>query len=354
MSLTKLVCPECSKVLKPASPVAPGKKVRCPKCQVIFVAAAGDDEEEGGAEQEDGADRPKKKKKKAAAKPEAAAKKSASAEDEEGAYSLVRDEEDQDNPKISYAPDTSIKDLRGPAVAALMGPTNWLIRSGFIGVFGCIALILLLAIPALLPVHEDDNPEARQALPMMKVNKGFGSGNPTVQQGGGPGGVVPPGGQQQQPADGEKKDQLPKNKLEEPPSVTYVCYFFDFGSLCDLNPLLFLLSLIPFILLGCYSAAICVGGIKAQNLESRGWGMTASIMAMLPLNTVCANIALAIVFKFFVYLVLDYSDDLAIFLVGTWLIISHVIFPLSCGSGIWTLITLNKPEVLEGFQYEGE
>jgi hypothetical protein len=346
-------------VLKPASPVPPGKKVRCPKCKAIFVA--GEDEE--GAEDE-GQEEPEESAKekvatapgakaKAKAKPAAEAKKKADEEEEEGAYSLVRDEEDEDKEKISYAPDTSIKDLRGPAVAALMSPTNWLIRSGFVGVFGCITLILLLAIPALLPVHEDDNPESRPALPMRKINPGFGNGNPLVKQGGGFGGGMP-----QPPAGGggggdDKKDQ-PKEKLQEEPSAGYIVYWYDWGSLCDMHWSLFLVCMIPFLLLGCYSGAIAFGGIKAQNLESRGWGMAASIMAMLPLNTFCPIMALVIIFKCLVYLFLEVNDDLTIWLVGLWMFVCHAIYLLSLGSGIWSLITLNKPEVTEGFEYEGE
>src|SRR4051794_18900273 len=132
MALTKLVCPECSKVLRPAKPVAAGKKVRCPKCEFVFVA--GEDEDEDGAEEEE--ERPKKKKP-VAAKKEAPAKKAAptkkaaaDGEEEEGAYSLVGDNEDEDKPRINYAPDSSIKDLRGPAVLKLMPPTNKLTFSG--------------------------------------------------------------------------------------------------------------------------------------------------------------------------------------------------------------------------------
>src|SRR5260370_36151682 len=85
MALTKLVCPECSKVLRPARPVAAGKKGRCPKCEFVFVA--GEDEGEDGAEEEEG--RPKKKKpgaakKDAPAQEVAPTKKAAAGEEEEG------------------------------------------------------------------------------------------------------------------------------------------------------------------------------------------------------------------------------------------------------------------------------
>jgi DNA-directed RNA polymerase subunit M/transcription elongation factor TFIIS len=39
MALSKLLCPECSKVLRPARPVELGQKVRCPSCEAIFIAS---------------------------------------------------------------------------------------------------------------------------------------------------------------------------------------------------------------------------------------------------------------------------------------------------------------------------
>src|SRR4051794_4957416 len=116
MSQTKVECPECGKVLRPARPIEPGKKVRCPKCEAVFVAP--DEGEVVGIaiKPEDG---PKKKKPAAAkAKADASAKKAGAAaaagdDEEEGAYGVIREEVDEDKPKIEYAPDQSIKDLRG-------------------------------------------------------------------------------------------------------------------------------------------------------------------------------------------------------------------------------------------------
>ena len=173
------------------------------------------------------------------------------------------------------------------------------------------------------------------------IDKGLGKGNPIEQKGMGGG-----------PAEGNKQDG--KEKLEEDPPAGFVFYNYDWGALCDLNPLLFLVAMIPIVLLGCYSALVCFCGIKAQNLESRPWGIAGSILAMVPLNSWCPIMVLTILFKFAVYMVLDVSDGLAVFLVMVWLFVVHLIYPLSLGSGIWTLVTLNKPEVVAGFEYEGE
>jgi pterin-4a-carbinolamine dehydratase/phage FluMu protein Com len=77
-------CTRCGAVLKSSNPIAPGKKVKCPKCTKTFVVEAADedereDAEDTGAEDENGgsqeeesrsaqeedaeADRPKKKEK---------------------------------------------------------------------------------------------------------------------------------------------------------------------------------------------------------------------------------------------------------------------------------------------------
>ncbi len=37
-------CPNCQKVLKSSNPIAPGKKIRCPKCTKIFVMPESDEE----------------------------------------------------------------------------------------------------------------------------------------------------------------------------------------------------------------------------------------------------------------------------------------------------------------------
>ena len=60
MSAVTYTCPKCQTTLRPAKPVPPGKKVRCPKCENVFVpdpadaaiqarpsAAGGDGDEEG-------------------------------------------------------------------------------------------------------------------------------------------------------------------------------------------------------------------------------------------------------------------------------------------------------------------
>lgn len=302
MALSKLVCPECDKVLRPTNPVAPGKKVRCPKCETVFVARA--EEEDEDEEDDRPARKPAKKAKPAPAKK--AEKKPAASEDD-GAYGVIREseEEEENRPKIKYAPDDSIKDLRGPAIAKLTPPASKLTMSGFIGVAGAVILILLLMIPAFLPIQEEPPKE------------GFR-------------------GQEQKP---KKVD-----------AVRYKAWFVPFKEMTEARWYIFLLCLIPFVLMGLYSALVTHGSIKANNLESRGWGIAASIMAMLPLNTFCAMCALSIFIRSMILFVLDDEDWIDYVGMG----LGSLFYLLSLASGIWTLLTLNDEDVKAGFEYHGE
>src|SRR5438876_1772157 len=66
-------CPECGAQLRPANPVAPGKKLRCPKCETVFAVPAAATKE-----------------KKKAAQPAPAAAPGRD-DDEAGSYGLVSD-----------------------------------------------------------------------------------------------------------------------------------------------------------------------------------------------------------------------------------------------------------------------
>src|SRR5437868_10315152 len=43
MFVSKLNCPKCKTVLRPAKPLPPGKRVKCPKCSNDFTAEEGAD-----------------------------------------------------------------------------------------------------------------------------------------------------------------------------------------------------------------------------------------------------------------------------------------------------------------------
>jgi hypothetical protein len=345
MALNKLTCPECGKVLKPARPVEPGKKVRCPGCDEVFIAPDEDEDDDQPMRDSRKPTKAAKATREAPSKKKAAAPAPAAGGDDDGAYGVVRDEADEDNkPHIEYAPDTSIKDLRGPAVALLMPPTNKLTMAGFIGVIGALVLIVLLAFPALLPVTDD-----LKEFPVMKVGPGLSQVSPWAQGIGGQpggGGGIPVAPKVEEPQGGGPKTE----KIEDEPPNWYRVYGIDFGILCDLHWALFLVAMFPLLLLGIYSALVSTGGIKAQNLESRTWGIVSSIMAMIPFNTFCPSVAIAILIKSALLMMLD--DDPWIHYL--YIMVGIVFTVFSIAAGIWTLITLNDEDVIAGFEYEGE
>ena len=69
---------------------------------------------------------------KKASSPPPAAKPSANDDEDGGIYGYFSEEQkaEEDKPQIEYAPDMSIKDLRGPAQAAVVAPSNYLLLIG--------------------------------------------------------------------------------------------------------------------------------------------------------------------------------------------------------------------------------
>ncbi len=356
MAVSKLTCPECSTVLRPAKPVPAGKKVKCQRCETVF-SAGGDEEIE--AEDEEVEERPRRAPRKAPVKArekvKAAAKappkkKPAEAADEDGAYGVIRDEELEENkPKIEYAPDMSVKDLRGPAVTILMSPSNKLTLIAFIGVFGYLALLILLAIPALFPIIDDEKEQD-----VMKIGPGLSqaspwstTGNTGMMLGGGGGGgdnAAPPPRDEQRSGGGDSV-----KFVEEKPSI-YQIWGFDLSLLIDAGVWWFLLYMVPLVLLGCYAGLVAHGAIKMQNIESRRWGMAASIMALFPFCMGGAMMVTAMVLNLVLGQIMDDREfiDLVVIIamVAEWL--------GSIGIGIWCIVTLCNETVIAGFEYVAE
>jgi len=123
-------CPECGAQLRPANPVPPGKKLRCPKCATVFAPATA----AAGAAQP------------ARPAPEPAPRPAA--EDEEGGtYSLAHEDAEAEKTEaaaLNEAVFSPIKDrfkrsARGPALIQVVRPSDWLLRTG---VSICVAAIL--------------------------------------------------------------------------------------------------------------------------------------------------------------------------------------------------------------------
>jgi hypothetical protein len=319
MAITRLSCPDCGTVLRPAKPVAPGKKVKCPKCELVFAAVEEFDDDEPR--------RKPAKSKKAASKPKG---------EEEELYGIARDPDEDDDedrkPRIDYAPDDSIRDLRGPAIVKLTPPSNKLQLVGMICVLGWMALLVLLMIPTVFPLTGAGAGD--KARPVMRLGPGLGAVDPNM--GGGFGGFGGFGG-------GAGGGAAVERKFEDEAGGFFEFFGIDLG-------VWFLVLLAPMILGGIYSAIVVAGGINAQNLESRAWAIAGSVMALLPINTLGLMIVTSLVFT---YLATALFEDPAF---GRYvsLVLMGVEYLCSLGVGIWCLVTLFDDEVIDGFQFKPE
>lgn len=228
-------------------------------------------------------------------------------------------------------------DPRGPAQAAVVGPTNLLLITGGIGALGWFILSMMVAVMILFPpVRVSRDPE---------VPPGWQAG---ILIGPGLGAHMyekipkdPPGTE-----DGKAPSSFSGGPLKA----------LGLGWVVGLPGWLGLLLALLFLLPAAYCGLIAIGAVKAHNLESRGWGMMASALALVPITVggwLWLTLPLAYTLLFDVFLEPTNKTDLVIGWSALILIAS-----LMCGWGIrvglqnfWTLM---QPEVIEGFEYEPE
>lgn len=346
-SYRKMTCPECSKVLRPAKPVPANKKVRCPECESVFYPEDAVNPVEAVEDEPRGTGR---KAAPAAKKAAAPSKPKPGDDDEGGTYAYVKEEgEDDDEPahKVDYALDMSVKDLRGPAQAIVMSPSNKLMLSGFIGVGGWLVLLVLLLIPALFPLKPDD----RVKRPVLKVKPGLSHIAPSGPVGGGGfgggfggGGFAPPGGG----GPGGAGKAAPK--IEEDKAGLYDVGGYDIAAICDLPWYFFLVALIPLFFCMAWSMTVAFGAIQIQNIQSRAWGIIGCIFAMTPIHVAGVQLVTAMVVQIVLIQVIDDIGFIQQVVMG----ITTIEYLLSLGVGIWALATLFKKDVVAGFEYVAE
>jgi hypothetical protein len=349
MAVTKITCPECDAVLKPAKPLTAGKRVKCPKCGHAMTVL--DDEPEPAPRKKpkaDGTAGIKKKsadkrvaEKKAPAKPPEKAPAKASHDDDDdggGTYGVIKEEKDEEGPAITYTPDTSIKDLRGPAQAAVVKPTNFVILMGALGFFGWLIFLIILLIPVCFPLSDDDSsPDKENPKKIPEIGKGVGA-------------AADKSSPIQDSTDKDKsKDKGGKKKPgseDEEPSLLTV-FGIDFSLLALYPWYTFVAFLLPIIACMAYAGTVIMGAVKAQNLESRQWGVASSIMVMIPFNIGGLALVLLICLNILLGMLMDDESFM-----NTVLIVFAVIFCLiEIGVGVVALMTFQKPEVIEGYEY---
>lgn len=309
---SKLTCPECESIIRPAKPIAPGKKVKCPRCEAVFVVPEEEPEEVGQRAAKPAGAKTSGKAAKEEKKEEKSAAKKSGDEDEIGTYGYVKDPDQEDpdkKPKIQYGPDTTVRDPRGPATTALAGPAGKLQLVGLFGALGWLLFIIMIIFPALFPIHDPTAVAAQE----------------------------------------KEKAAAPKEKSKTAVSL-YNILGVDFNMVIDLKWYYFMLAMIPFLLMACYSAVVVGGGIQMQNLQSRRFGLVASVMAMFPLNTLGLGLLLALLLQWLTWNVLA-DLEYGMFL---GMVVNVAIWGASAGVGVWCLKTLMQPKIIEAFAYKGE
>jgi hypothetical protein len=292
MSIRRVSCPACRSVLAPARPLPEGAKGKCPACGALFrawstgpaVALAAS--RRGGRDEDEGDGEP---------------------------YRLLH-EDATPPPKVRYAPKVPLKDRRGPALEAIMRPSNMVLGCGALGFLGWLGLLLVVLLPALMPVSGEASSVRRNPPPMP----------------------LPPG---------SKAAKALQREQEEPSTKLFELFGVDLAALGDDSWLDVAFAASLIVLGAVYAVFVMYGAVRLQKLESRLWGMAASVMVMLPLNSGGLMAFSALLVQLPLRLVLDDSDLL--------------LFPLmvlealvAAGAGAWCLLTCLRPEVEAGINYQ--
>jgi hypothetical protein len=334
----RLVCPECHASLKPARPVPDGVRVKCPKCTAAFTAPglvdAADAETIQPAPVAKAKAKPAKEAvipaaaKQATTKPSPAPATAGISDDEEGGgtYDLLdKPGAEEKKPEISYAPDTSIKDLRGPAVTAVVPPSNHMIRFHAIGALLALAWVLIEVWPFIFSEHLIDH------------RYFFEEWYKTPHEG----------------VDMQKARQRIKALPEERKDLND----YEKGVLEDAESFFATLSIvmaIVFFVVMIYDGIVVVAATKMQNLESRGWGIAGAIMTLALVGAaphLYWDLQLSWLFLAFLDVtvqgIFSYGMFMLVLLLG-----AGAAYPIIIG--VWSLRVLLSPEVIAGYEYVPE
>ena len=351
-------CEHCGANLKLPATLAPGKKIKCPKCSgVIIVQSASA-----------APSKPPKDEKKV---PEAPPKKKSSGDDDDddGVLYGLRDiakpgEEVKSKPKVNYALDDSNKDLRGPAQAALLGPSNKIMfRSMF-----CVALCVFSFGVAVWPfVFSEDILDYKETLKAyFKIEVEKAKDNPELQKS--------LSVRAKKIAEDNKNDILAHNVYPEIAERQKKLGLTDIEMGITLEPAeqAFIKEIrtkqVPYriswiilsLLILVYNAVEAMAAVRMQALESYNWSMVCAIMGIIPFNCIglLAKIWSVEVQPDPMELIpdtgFDFSDG------GLLVLFSHPLFLLcleyigSLALGVMALQVLLKSEVKEGFTYKGD
>jgi len=310
--------------LKPAKPVPDGKKVKCPKCGNMFTTPGLVEEEEQPRPAKTAGSKVKKAAIKKATAPKPAPKKPIEDDEEDhgGVYGTIEErektEEEEEQTRIEYATDMSIKDLRGPAQAAVVQPSNYIL---LIGGLCCLCDILIICVMFWPMVFSEHIVDHEEFLTTYYKAKGTKDATDKIKS-------IPKERK-------DIKDKEEQDALAVAEAAQYVGRFIIMGI---------------FILLFIYNGLTIIGAVKMQNLESRRWGIASSIMTILPFGSTGLGTVVSGLFFFLFAMLLD-DPAMAMMYSGG---VGTLVWILAIVVGVWSLRTLLNEEVVAGFEYVAE
>ena len=348
----QIQCPGCKTKLQLPDETKPGTRVQCPSCKkVLALPGAPNPSAAGGAP---GKPKPTPPKPAPAPTPPP----SSFEDDEEGGLYGVRndpdldDEEEEETPKkgkskgassppkkkkpvISYAPDTSIKDLRGPAMTHVVQPSNYMMLQCGLVMVTAIASIAISVWPFMF--------QERVLTPVVALKPYYAEK------------MAKPGDEGKTAKDRWTKRidggwvEWPRNKKakeedtgfsrgEEMKDYEYEAAMTEVNKHYPFAVAWLVLS----ILILAYALTVAFGAVKMQSLESYAWAMTSAVLAMLPFGAIGLLV-------YFFKPGMDFQADMPIIL---FVLAAESIFTLLVG--LMNLAVLLKQEVKAGFAYRSD
>jgi hypothetical protein len=289
-----------------------GKRVKCPECGNIFTSPGFVEPEEDRPRKKSGAKRPENAVPKKSGTSRPSEKKRAVDDDEDqGIYSYLGGQDEDKPQQINYAPDVGIKDLRGPAQAAVMAPSNYIVLIGALSCLGSIAIICVMIWPFIFQEHVVDHVAELEKLPQYR-------GKETS---------VPK----------ERKD-LKADELEIVEDKTREVVMKN------------TMTAIAYVFILIYGGVMIIGAVSMQNLESHKWGVASSLMLLLPFGS--AGISGLVFGLFQILLGMVFDEDWMIKLYAG--VFGGAAYILSILVGMWSLRVLRSKKVIQGFEFVPE
>src|SRR5262245_4511670 len=276
MAVAKIDCPECGATLKPAKPLTPGKKVRCPKCDHVFVVPGAEEEEQEAPARKAPAKAAAGKGRKSAPAEEPAPppkKKATDDDDDGGVYGVIQEPkahvyneaDDASKPQIEYVPDLEVNDPRGPATAALAIPSN--------GILGFGALLCLLSVVSFcVAIWPFLFTKWNTAVTPYQAKKEYEKRNPKK------------GKQENQKSEKkEEEDSFPDQDaiMEEIDKKGNEKMREVWDELVDDDQQTRIIWACISVVAAAFFLVTAYAGVKMQNIESYRWSMAAAIMGMI-------------------------------------------------------------------------